>query len=653
MAAILAAQMNTAAANDEWNATSTAEGSLNIEFESAADAENMVASAYPVNAFTGINVDLQTLQATDLEQGYAATAYIAEAADGSRTDELSGIEGVLGTGFEDILQGGSDENIIYAGDGDDVVIGNGGDDDLYGNEGIDVIYGGDGDDYIVGGSGNDVLYGGSGDDIFVTGLADVDVIRDLDVSSILSSLSGRAESINDMVQFSFTGRELRESLVSMVGGSAQPSDFTEVQLHTRLVKSDIADFTYELRLETTISETTYTVANTILSWESDPFAQLGADYSSSDFSLAAFLDKGMETVTISDASQDDPIKVDAAVEFVRTNQVIDTTASEVIAGARGGDIIVMSGLGDDLVSGSLGGDRYESRLIGDAGVRGTTVINELGRSGGGSEEDAILIEGIRNLGDLSFSRTTIAGEGTGNTLDIGYQQYRDDTSLNTLTGGSGDDHFASGNIQIFNQFSVSQGDIYSVEKLQIGAEFENPLEAAVSTYYLGQSAGVNSEGASVMKSGGDSLLDAGNSGAATSNDWLMIGKEGSADSFVIDGPTSASLGGKNFVDNQQVIFYGLDANLDDITVNLAGAKLTLNSSTALASGTLKPTEVTAESILSDQQLANMLGMDKVSLEIDTDGDLSTTDDVVGLDLFFADAGNIDSTFLSDKLKFES
>ena len=165
--------MNTAAANDEWNATSTAEGSLNIEFESAADAENMVASAYPVNAFTGINVDLQTLQATDLEQGYAATAYIAEAADGSRTDELSGIEGGLGTGFEDILQGGSDDNIIYAGDGDDVVLGNGGDDDLYGNEGTDVIYGGDGDDYIVGGSGNDVLYGGSGDDIFVTGLADV------------------------------------------------------------------------------------------------------------------------------------------------------------------------------------------------------------------------------------------------------------------------------------------------------------------------------------------------------------------------------------------------------------------------------------------------------------------------------------------------
>ena len=88
---------------------------------------------------------------------------------------------------------------------------------------------------------------------------------------------------------------------------------------------------------------------------------------------------------------DEALQVKAAVEFVRTNQVIDTSASEVIAGARGGDIIVMSGGGDDLVSGSLGGDRYESRMIGAAAERGTTVINELGRSGGGLEEDTILM----------------------------------------------------------------------------------------------------------------------------------------------------------------------------------------------------------------------------------------------------------------------
>ena len=85
--------------------------------------------------------------------------------------------------------------------------------------------------------------------------------------------------------------------------------------------------------------------------------------------------------------------------------------------------------------------------------------------------------------------------------------------------------------------------------------------------------------------------------------------------------------------------------------------LALEATTALTVGLNILEAITLAPVSDDPNLAaeiaNMLGMDKVSLEIDTDGDLSTTDDVVGLDLFFADAGNIDSTFLSDKLKFES
>ena len=141
-----------------------------------------------------------------------------------------------------------------------------------------------------------------------------------------------------MVAFSFTRQELLTSLTGMTGKAAE--ELGSVELQTRLVKLDSADFTYELRLETTIDGTTYTVATTILSWESDPFAQLGASYSSSNFSLAAFIDT--ETVTFTGQNMDEALQVKAAVEFVRTNQVIDTSASEVIAGARGGDIIVMS-----------------------------------------------------------------------------------------------------------------------------------------------------------------------------------------------------------------------------------------------------------------------------------------------------------------------
>ena len=36
----------------------------------------------------------------------------------------------------------------------------------------------------------------------------------------------------------------------------------------------------------------------------------------------------------------------------------------------------------------------------------------------------------------------------------------------------------------------------------------------------------------------------------------------------------------------------------------------------------------------------MLGMDRVNIEIDTDGNLTTTDDITSVDLFFADLGNI-------------
>ena len=169
MAAILAAQINTAAAADEWEATSTNEGTININLKVPLLLTAPLLLRTQTDAFRWNECRPTDTSETDFEQGYAAAAYLAEAVDGSRTDELSGIE-VLGTAYDDILQGGSDDNIIYAGDGDDVVIGNDGDDELYGNDGTDAIYGGDGDDYIVGGSGNDILYGGSGDDIFVTGL---------------------------------------------------------------------------------------------------------------------------------------------------------------------------------------------------------------------------------------------------------------------------------------------------------------------------------------------------------------------------------------------------------------------------------------------------------------------------------------------------
>ena len=118
----------------------------------------------------------------------------------------------------------------------------------------------------------------------------------------------------------------------------------------------------------------------------------------------------------------------AALQFQRVGEIIDTSETEAIVGARTGDIFVMSG-GDDVVVGGLGSDRYEARIQGTTNANaviqnGHVSIAELGRSAGGLEQDSVLIEGARDLSDLDFSRTTLAGEQSGRSLAIKYDQYR-------------------------------------------------------------------------------------------------------------------------------------------------------------------------------------------------------------------------------------
>jgi hypothetical protein len=64
----------------------------------------------------------------------------------NRVDSLTGVERLAGTGFGDVLTGGS------------------GADELIGNDGPDVLDGGEGSDSLLGGGGSDSLQGGTGAD---------------------------------------------------------------------------------------------------------------------------------------------------------------------------------------------------------------------------------------------------------------------------------------------------------------------------------------------------------------------------------------------------------------------------------------------------------------------------------------------------------
>jgi Ca2+-binding RTX toxin-like protein len=99
-------------------------------------------------------------------------------------DEVSGgVEGIFGSPFRDVLQGGALDNrffgfrgddVLRGGDGDDRLDGGLGNDTLSGQEGSDTLFGASGDDVLDGGPDPDFddpdrLFGGTGNDVLING----------------------------------------------------------------------------------------------------------------------------------------------------------------------------------------------------------------------------------------------------------------------------------------------------------------------------------------------------------------------------------------------------------------------------------------------------------------------------------------------------
>jgi Ca2+-binding RTX toxin-like protein len=91
-------------------------------------------------------------------------------------------ENIVGSGRNDIFDGGSGNDRLEGRAGSDILIGGAGTDTLIGDVGIDWLQGGAGADRLFGGSGNDALSGGAGSDCFVfntpLGAANRDTITD-------------------------------------------------------------------------------------------------------------------------------------------------------------------------------------------------------------------------------------------------------------------------------------------------------------------------------------------------------------------------------------------------------------------------------------------------------------------------------------------
>ncbi len=80
-------------------------------------------------------------------------------------DTLRTIENVVGSRFEDTIQGDEGPNIIRGNDGHDEINGGEGSDTLSGGPGPDKLWGYLGDDLLAGRPGDDLLVGGAGNDV--------------------------------------------------------------------------------------------------------------------------------------------------------------------------------------------------------------------------------------------------------------------------------------------------------------------------------------------------------------------------------------------------------------------------------------------------------------------------------------------------------
>ena len=165
---------------------------------------------------------------------------------------------------------------------------------------------------------------------------------------------------------------------------------------------------------------------------------------------------------------------------------------------------------------------------------------------------------------------------------------------------------AYGTVELFNQFSLSQSDLYKVEGLQISEESVNPLDSAVQSYVFGDV--TESDGS------GDTLS------ASANEDTILIGTGGKVDEYVVD---MAGVTG-----NTEVWIYGMDT-ADGVDAN---DMVTISQQWSSA---------TQENVV----LAGGDTVQKVSMTFDG------TDAI--LDLYFADGGNVNSTDLLNKIQYES
>jgi Ca2+-binding RTX toxin-like protein len=431
----------------------------------------------------GADVDLldfsDSLASLDftLTQSNANTVVAHPAGTGLGTDTYKNMEGVIGSNFNDTLNGSDSDDVIFGGPGDDTINGNAGHDTIAGGLGQDTVNGGDGDDEITmlvtAGNVDQIDAGADIDTLFLVGDVPGDpgedvVVVNLSLDDQVVSIGGVAD---DLVQTGFenldasglgsavnvTGSDGRNIITGSNGndtiaGGLGPDDVNG---------GDGADQITMLVTEGDVDNIDAGKGNDTLFLVGDVPGEPGED-----------------VVVVDLSSEFDQIITIGGVddEFLQTGfenldasglgSAVDVTGSDeanIIVGSNGNDTIA-GGLGQDTVNGGEGNDQITMRvtegdvdeidagvgndtlfLVGDVpdGLPNDVVVVDLSKladqvlSIGGVDDDLVQT-GFENV-DASGLGSSVDATGDGNANHMVGSDGND-----TLNGAGGDDTLMGG-----------------------------------------------------------------------------------------------------------------------------------------------------------------------------------------------------------------
>ena len=564
---------------------------------------------------------------------------------------VNGVDNVVDTGAgNDIVNvNGSGSSNVASGTGADTInIAGSGTTTVNAGAGNDTINTGNANVTVVGAAGNvDANTGAAADgkDTVVVGVGSHTSIQGMSLSTAAANLVGRNDATNDQIKFEFTDAQLN----TLLGNHAFKS--WDVKLEGQVLSGNTLSgdlVLYALADGVGPIE----VSKVHLSWDNSAGLNL-ADYNVSLLTPVS---------TLTDATHD----ISTSLRLALKSEILDTTAQVGLLGGAGTDNVVLAAQvaggaanagGAQVVVAGLGSDNYITRVDGVTYNNGHVVqqvsaaydvanwndyqtILDMGSVTDKTQVDAVVIEGVRDLSDLQLERVQLVGEGE-NSLHIAYNQFAHNAD-------GENEFFATGHLQIFGQLSEWSPQ-YHIEKLQI-IEQSNALDItkAATTYFFGEQT-KTFEDANHNVTGVQVQADA-------SRDSLLIGSSG-VDEFVVNGIDSTN--------DHDMWLYGadfqaLDGTFDNLTLKFKDAAL-LNNVTDTDhtikgnfTGDVVNGFVGANGLvhvdLSDKEMANGSKVKEATITMNN-GTADTKDDV-SLSIFFADGGNVDSTFLN-KIKWES